>query len=230
MPPICGDYVVLAPGSYKLGSANYWTPHGALELFGKIQRARAVRFIVNVFTLVIGFQEVAYSVKSRFPEKEVSIHLVYVSPGYEWLLGPWTPKAKEAGINVSTDPPESRGEGELHVSVPAATVHPLVADVEVNPSTFETYLQRVFSIGDSSLIKLGLPPVGWGSLWQATIVAQAIASEHTRGHIEVEVDQWGGKDQESFRKWLTYRMTTGTPLAHLKGLYDIWTRTVLKSL
>ena len=131
-------------------------------------------------------------------------------------------------MEVSRDPPE-RQQGELHVSVPVAKVHPLAANLEVEPSTFETDIEHVYLIGDSSLIKLDLPPVGWGALWQAAIAAQAIASEITKGYVEVEVDHWGGKDKESFRNWLTYRMTTGTPLVHLRGLYDLWKR-IIKNL
>jgi len=226
---VCGDYLVLAPGGLKVGSAAYWTPSGALDLYNKVTAAKAVRFIVNVFNPVIGFQELAYAVKTRFPEKEVSIHLVYVSPDYDFLLGAWVPKAREIGVEVSRDPPEWR-DGELHISVPEVRPHPLAADLEVRPDTFETNVERVYLIGDSSLVKLDLPPVGWGALWQATIAAQAVASEVLKGYVEVEVDHWGGRDRESFRNWLTYRMTTGTPLIHLKGLYDLWRGQVWKTI
>ncbi len=94
------------------------------------------------------------------------------------------------------------------MSVPAAKAHPLAANLEVAPTTFETDIQRVYLIGDSSLIKLDLPLVGWGALWQATIAAQAVASEILKGHVEVEVNQWDGRDKDSFRNWLTYCMTT----------------------
>jgi len=114
--------------------------------------------------------------------------------------------------------------------VPEVRLHPLAADLEVRPDTFETNVERVYLIGDSSLVKLDLPPVGWGALWQATIAAQAVASEVLKGYVEVEVDHWGGRDRESFRNWLTYRMTTGTPLIHLKGLYDLWRGQVWKTI
>ena len=166
--------------------------------------AKAIRFIVNVFTPVMGFQELAYAIKSRFPEKEVSVHVVYVSPDYNFLLDAWKSKAREIGVEVSSDPPEWR-QGELHVSVPAARTHPLAANLEVASTTFETDIERVYLIGDSSLIKLDLPPVGWGALWQA------VASEILKGYVDVEVNHWGGRDKDSFRNWLTYRMTTGTP-------------------
>ncbi|MCC6036459.1 MAG: NAD(P)/FAD-dependent oxidoreductase, partial [Pyrobaculum sp.] len=78
--PVCGDYLVLAPGAVKLGSVNYWTLNGARELYNKVVSAKAVRFIVNTFTPVIGFQELAYAIKTMFPEKEVSVHVVYASP------------------------------------------------------------------------------------------------------------------------------------------------------
>jgi NADH dehydrogenase FAD-containing subunit len=226
--PVCGDYLVLAPGAVKLGSVNYWTLNGARELYNKVVSAKVVRFVVNAFTPVIGFQELAYAIKSRFPEKEVSVHVVYVSPDYDFLLEAWASKAREVGIEVSRDPPEWQ-QGELHVSVPTAKVHPLAANLEVAPTTFETDIERVYLIGDSSLIKLDLPPVGWGALWQATIAAQAVASEILKGYVEVEVDQWGGRDKDSFRNWLTYRMTTSTPLVHLRGLYDLW-KGIVKNL
>jgi hypothetical protein len=132
-------------------------------------------------------------------------------------------------VEVSSDPPEWR-HGELHVSVPVARAHPLVANLEVPPTTFETDIERVYLIGDSSLIKLDLPPVGWGALWQATIAAQAVASEILKGHVEVEVNHWGGRDKDSFSNWLTYRMTTGTSLVHLRGLYDLMEKDCTKSL
>lgn len=109
-------------------------------------------------------------------------------------------------------------------------MHPLAADLEVKPSTSETDIERVFLIGDSSPIKLDLPPVGWGALWQATIAAQAVAGEILKGYVDVEVDHWGGRDKDSFRNWPTCRMTTGTPLVYLKGLYDLWVSRVWKSL
>jgi NADH dehydrogenase FAD-containing subunit len=226
--PVCGDYIVLAPGAVKIGSANYWTLNGARELYNKVASAKAVRFIVNTFTPVIGFQELAYAIKTMFPEKEVSVHVVYASPDYDFLLDAWTSKAREVGVEVSRDPPQWR-RGELHVSVPVAKTHPLAANLEVAPTTFETDIERVYLIGDSSLIKLDLPPVGWGALWQATIAAQAVASEILKGYVEVEVNHWGGRDKESFKNWLTYRMTTGTPLIHLRGLYDLWKR-IIKNL
>lgn len=68
--------------------------------------AEAVRFIANVFSPVIGFQGIAYAINTRFSEKEVSIHLVHVSPDYDFLLDAWIPKAREAGVEVSRDPPE----------------------------------------------------------------------------------------------------------------------------
>jgi NADH dehydrogenase FAD-containing subunit len=226
--PVCGDYIVLAPGAVKLGSVNYWTLNGALELYRKAASAKVVRFIVNTFTPVGGFLELAYAIKSRFPEKEVSVHVVYASPDYDFLLDVQASKAREIGVEVSRDPPEWR-KGELHVSVPAARAHPLVANLEVAPTTFETDIERVYLIGDSSLIKLDLPPVDWGALWQATFAAQAVASEILKGYVEVEVDHWGGRDKDSFRNWLTYHMTTGTPLVHLRGLYDLWKR-IMKNL
>jgi hypothetical protein len=53
--PVCGDCIVLAPDAVRIGSVNYWTLNGAQELHNKAASARAVRFIVNVFTPVMGF-------------------------------------------------------------------------------------------------------------------------------------------------------------------------------
>lgn len=227
---VCGDYVVLAPGSYKVGNAEYWSVEGAERLFEKIRTARAIRFIVSEFTPVMGFQEIAYAVKTRFPDKEVSVHLVYVSDDYMFLLEPWKAKAKEIGLEVTDEPPPLSRD-ELHISVPAVRPHPLSAGLDVRPDTLETQYERVYLIGDSALLRLGLPPIGWGSLWQASIVAQAIASEISKGYIEVTPDEWSSQnDPEAFKRWLTYRMTTGTPLVYLKGLYQIWATRVFASL
>jgi NADH dehydrogenase FAD-containing subunit len=227
---LCGDYVVLAPGSFKVGKAEYWTVYGAERLLQAAERARAVRFVVNELTPVIGFQEIAYSIKTRFPEKEVSIHLVYIHEDYKVIFDPWRAKAAEAGIHIDEDPPTYRS-GELHISVPVARVHPLAFDLEVDPATFETQHERVYLIGDSSLLKLGLPPIGWGSLWQASTLARALAQEVNTGVFEVEAADWataGGREQ--FLKWFTYKIMSGTPLAHLKGLFDLWRSSVLKPL
>ncbi|MGC9170280.1 MAG: FAD-dependent oxidoreductase [Thermoproteus sp.] len=228
---VCGDYVVLAPGSYKVGTAEYWSVEGAERLYELMKKARAVRFIVSEFTPVIGFQEIAYAVKTRFPEKEVSVHLVYVSDDYVFLLEPWKAKAKEIGVEVTGDPPPHKAVDELHISVPAVRPHPLTAGLELKPETLETQYERVYLIGDSALLKLGLPPIGWGSLWQASLAAQAVASEISKGYVEISPDEWSSQsDPESFKRWLTFRMTTGTPLVHLKGLYQLWARNVVASL
>ncbi|MGC9118071.1 MAG: FAD-dependent oxidoreductase [Thermoproteus sp.] len=228
---VCGDYVVLAPGSYKVGTAEYWSVEGAERLYELMKKARAVRFIVSEFTPVIGFQEIAYAVKTRFPEKEVSVHLVYVSDDYVFLLEPWKAKAKEIGVEVTSDPPPHKAVDELHISVPAVRPHPLTAGLELKPETLETQYERVYLIGDSALLKLGLPPIGWGSLWQASLAAQAVASEISKGYVEISPDEWSSQsDPESFKRWLTFRMTTGTPLVHLKGLYQLWARNVVASL
>ena len=228
---VCGDYVVLAPGSYKVGTAEYWSVEGAEKLFERMKGVRAIRFIVSEFTPVIGFQEIAYAIKTRFPDKEVSVHLVYVSDDYRFILDPWRAKAKEVGLEATDDPPPGRSMDELHISVPAVRPHPLSAGLELRPETLETQYERVYLIGDSALLKLGLPPIGWGSLWQASLVAQAIASEISKGYVEVAPDEWSSQnDPDAFKKWLTYRMTTGTPLVHLKGLYQIWARNVFASI
>lgn len=225
---VCGDYVVLAPGGVKIGSAKYWSVSGAAELYRKLAAAEGVRFVVNVETPVMGFQEVAYSIKSRFPDKKVSIHLVYVGRDYSNLLSLWARWAESVGVELSEELPPL--DGTLHVSVPALVPHPLAAGIDVDPATFEARGQRVYVIGDAALIKLGLPPTGWGALWQASTLAKAVASEIGSGVFEVEAAPWDdASTADSFYKWLTYKMKTGTPLAHLKGLLNHW-RAVVKFL
>ncbi|MEZ0319852.1 MAG: NAD(P)/FAD-dependent oxidoreductase [Pyrobaculum sp.] len=227
---ICGDYVVLAPGGYKVGSAEYWSVGGAQELYSKVVKAAGVRFIANDFNPVIGFQELAYSIKTRFPEKDVSVHLVYISDDYAPLLEAWRKWAEQIGIEVSEELPRM-GKGDLSISVPVLRPHPLAVSLEVDPATFETQYERVYLIGDSSLVKLGLPPIGWGALWQASTLAKALAQELKTGAFEVEMGTWTLEgDKDKFLRWFIYKMTTGTPLAHLKGLYDLWKDSVWKSL
>ena len=230
-PRLCGDYVVLAPGGLKLGSVEYWTVRGAEELLQEARRAGAIRFVVNELTPVTGFQEIAYSLKARFPEKEVSIHIVYIGDDYKFLLEPWREQASKIGIVINEEPPPPKRPGELHLSVPVLRPHPLATQLEVDPVTFETQFDRVFLIGDSSLVKLGLPPIGRGALWQASTLARALAQEATAGVFEVDAADWiAAGDRERFLRWLTYRMTAGTPLAHLKGLYDLWIGSVIRPL
>jgi len=220
--PICGDYLVLAPGALHIGSAQYWSVEGGAAIAQAAAGAKAVRFIVNDLTPVIGFQELAYSIKARWPEKEVSVHLVYVGDDYQLLLEPWKKWASEVGIEILDEPPPWRSD-ELYINVPTVRPHPLAAGLEVNSATFETQYERVYLIGDSSLLMLGLPPVGWGALWQAATLAKAIAKELESGVFEVEAESWLAEgDREKFLRWMVYRMTSGTPLAHLKGLYDLW--------
>ena len=90
------------------------------------------------------------------------MHLVYVSDDYLFLLEPWVEKIKEVGggVDVTNElPPYTRGE--LHISVPAARPHPLSASLDVKLETLETQYERVYLIGDSALLRLGLPPIGW---------------------------------------------------------------------
>ncbi|MEM1807667.1 MAG: NAD(P)/FAD-dependent oxidoreductase, partial [Pyrobaculum sp.] len=64
---------------------------------------------------------------------------------------------------------------------------------------------------------------GWGALWQASTLARAIATEISKGVFELEAAPWSDvATREGFYRWLTYRMTSGTPLSHLKGLLDRW--------
>ncbi|MEL9990617.1 MAG: hypothetical protein QXP98_00265 [Thermoproteus sp.] len=115
--------------------------------------------------------------------------------------------------------------------MPVLRPHPLAVGLEVDPATFETQYRGVYLIGDSSLVKLGLPPIGWGALWQASILAKALAREIETGVFEIEMDEWTALgDKDKFLKWFAYRMTTSTPLAHLKGLYDLWKDSVWRTL
>ncbi|MEZ0318542.1 MAG: FAD-dependent oxidoreductase [Pyrobaculum sp.] len=229
-PSICGDYLVLAPGGRRIGSAEYWTVGGAKALLEAASRAKAVRFVVNDLTPVMGFQEIAFSIKTRFPEKDVSVHLVYISDDYAPLLEAWRKWAEQIGIEVSEELPRM-GKGDLSISVPVLRPHPLAVSLEVDPATFETQYERVYLIGDSSLVKLGLPPIGWGALWQASTLAKALAQELKTGAFEVEMGTWTLEgDKDKFLRWFIYKMTTGTPLAHLKGLYDLWKDSVWRVL
>jgi len=227
---ICGDYLVLAPGALRIGSAQYWSVEGGAAIAQAAARAKAVRFIVNDFMPVMGFQELAYSIKARWPEKEVSVHLVYVGEDYQLLLEPWKKWASEVGVKILDEAPTWRPD-ELYINVPVVRPHPLAAGLEVDPATFETQYERVYLIGDSSLIMLGLPPIGWGALWQAATLAKAIASELESGVFEVEAETWLAEgDKEKFRQWMVYRMTSGTPLAHVRGLYDLWRQQVWRTV
>lgn len=135
-PRVCGRYLVLAPGALRIGSAEYWNVKGAQAIYEAVKKAPAVRFIVNEYNPVMGFQEIAYAIKARHPEKAVSVHVVYVSPDYQNVLSLWARWAREVGIEVSDEPPEYK-PGELHISVPGVRPHPLVSTLKINPLTFE---------------------------------------------------------------------------------------------
>ncbi|MEM1926815.1 MAG: NAD(P)/FAD-dependent oxidoreductase [Pyrobaculum sp.] len=217
----CGDYVVLAPGGLKFGSVEYWTVEGARALAERIQNLSGVRFVVNTATPVAGFQEVAYSIKSRHPERVVSVHLIYVSSDYAHFLELSKKWAASIGVEITEDPPPL--DDTLHVTVPTIVEHPLATGLEVDPATFETQHRGVYLIGDTSLMKLKLPPVGWGALWQASTLAKAIANELTGGVLEIEASPWTDvTDRDKFYRWFVWRMTTGTPIAQLKGMYHLW--------
>ncbi|MGC9051574.1 MAG: hypothetical protein ACP5J3_11665, partial [Pyrobaculum sp.] len=144
-----------------VGSAEYWSVEGSRRLFQAVEGSRAVRFIVNEFTPVAGFAEIAYAIKTRFPEKDVSIHVVFIHDDYKMFMSIQREYMVKSGVEISEEPPPYR-EGELRVSVPAVRIHPIAAGLDVDPVTFETQHERVYLIGDSSLLKLGLPPIGWG--------------------------------------------------------------------
>ena len=97
-PRVCGRYLVLAPGALRIGSAEYWNVKGAQAIYEAVKKAPAVRFIVNEYNPVMGFQEIAYAIKARHPEKAVSVHVVYVSPDYQNVLSLWARWAREVGI------------------------------------------------------------------------------------------------------------------------------------
>jgi len=90
-------------------------------------------------------------------------HVVYIGEDYRSFMELGKKWAREIGLEMSDEPPPWRPD-ELYIKVPAARPHPLAAGLEVDPATFETQYERVYLIGDSSLLKLGLPPIGWDPL------------------------------------------------------------------
>lgn len=224
-----GDYNVLAVGSFKVGD-DFFSVEGAEAFFNAVSAATAVRFVVDELYPIMGFGEIAISIKTLWPQKEVSIHMVYVHPDYKWLFDAYKETFEKYGVLFTEEPPPNDRRGELHVVVPELYLHPLAKGLKVG-SLFETQYDRTYIIGDSSLMKIGLPPIGWGALWQASVLSQAISSEIKSGAIEVEVDEWSYmKDPDKFKQYFTYRMTKGVPLVQLKGLYDIWKTKVFGSL
>ncbi|MFB6491027.1 MAG: NAD(P)/FAD-dependent oxidoreductase [Thermoproteus sp. AZ2] len=225
-----GDYNVLAVGSVRLGPETYFTVDGAKALYEKVKSAKAVRFIVDETYPVIGFQEIAIAVKSLWRSKEVSIHMVYVHPDYRWLFELHSHLFREFGIPITDEPPASYSPGELLVTVPSTVLHPLARGLALGP-LFETQYPNTYLIGESSLIKLRLPPLGWGAIWQASLLASAIASEIRGGYAEVEADEWTAlNDPDRFKQYFTLRMSKGIPLVALRGLYELWRSKVVGTL
>lgn len=224
-----GDYNILAVGSVRLGPEVYYTVDGAKALYEKTKAARAVRFIVDETYPVIGFQEIAIAVKSVWRNKDVSIHIVYVHDDYRWLFELHSRLFEEFGIAVTDEPPRP-APGELHVMVPSTVAHPLARGLRVGP-LFDTQYPGVYLIGETSLMKLGLPPLGWGAIWQAAVLASAIANEIKTGVAEAEVDEWTSlNDPDRFKQYLVYRMSKGVPLIALKGLHELWRGRVMRTL
>jgi NADH dehydrogenase FAD-containing subunit len=226
---IRGDYNVLAVGAFKIGD-DFYSVEGAEAFYRAAETAPAVRFVIDELYPVMGFGEIAMAVKSLWPQKEVSIHLVYVHPDYKWLFEAFSAQMAKLGISLSEEPPPTEDKAEIHVVVPELNPHPLTKGLKVGP-LFETQYDRTYLIGDTSLMKLGLPPLGWGAIWQASVLAQAIVSDIKEGAAEVEIDEWTYmKDPDKFKQYLTYRMTKGVPLVHLRGLYDLWRTKIFGSL
>lgn len=226
---IKGDYQILAVGAFKVGD-DFYSVEGAEAFYRAVETATAVRFIVDELYPVMGFGELATAIKTLWPQKEVSIHLVYVHPDYKWLFDSFSATFAKHGVVVTEEPPPTGNKGEIHVVVPELNMHPLAKGLKVG-ALFETQYDRTYLIGDSSLIKLGLPPIGWGAIWQASVVAQAIVSEIKEGAADVEIDEWTYmKDPDKFKQYFTYRMTKGVPLVQLRGLYELWRTKIFGAL
>ncbi|MFB6490941.1 MAG: NAD(P)/FAD-dependent oxidoreductase [Thermoproteus sp. AZ2] len=228
---INGDYKVLAIGSLRVGHDDFYTVEGAENTYRLAASADVVRFIVDEAYPVMGFQEVAIAVKSVWKEKKVYVHVLYIHDDYRWLFNTYKDTFDKYGVALTEDPPPIKTEGrELHLFVPELAQHPLARGLRVTP-LFETQHPRTYLIGESSLMKLGLPPIGWGAIWQASALAHAIATEAKTGVAEYAVEEWSAvSDPDKFRQFFTYRMTRGVPLVSLKGLYDLWRNSIFASL
>ncbi len=107
---IRGDYNVLAVGAFKIGD-DFYSVEGAEAFYRAAETAPAVRFVIDELYPVMGFGEIAMAVKSIWPQKEVSIHLVYVHPDYRWLFEAFSAQMAKLGISLSEEPPARRRQG-----------------------------------------------------------------------------------------------------------------------
>ncbi|MEM0370181.1 MAG: NAD(P)/FAD-dependent oxidoreductase [Pyrobaculum sp.] len=216
----CGDYVVLAPGGLKVGGVEYWSVEGARALAEKIQNLSGVRFVVNTATPVMGFQEVAYSIKSRHPERVVSVHLIYVSSDYAHFLEVTKKWAASIGVEITEDPPPL--DDTLHVTVPTIAENPLATGLEVDPANLRDTTPWSLPNRRHLAHKVKTPPSGQGHT-MASLHARQSNSKLTGGVLEIEASHWTDvTNRDKFYRWFVWRMTTGTPLAQLKGMYHLW--------
>lgn len=121
---IKGDYHVLAIGAFRIGDDIY-SVDGAEAFYKAVEGAEAVRFIVDELYPAMGFNEISLAIKMLWPQKEVSIHLVYVHPDYLWLFNSFKDTFAKHGVVVTEEPPMVSNKREIHVLVPELSIHPL---------------------------------------------------------------------------------------------------------
>ncbi|MEZ0248909.1 MAG: NAD(P)/FAD-dependent oxidoreductase [Thermoproteus sp.] len=221
---VCGDYVLLAPGSYRGEAAGFWTLDGVERTYKLASSARAIRFIINDVYPVKGFQDVARALKRRFPGLEVSIHVVSMTDDIKAFLKPYIDHAAKVGIYVTDEPPPPIRPGEVHIPVPSARPHPLIVKLDPDPATFETRFEGVYAVGEAALAAVGMPPSGMLSLKQTGKVVDMVLEGALKGYVEAEplgdLDDFG----------IYYKYLACTPVKELFDFYELWRNSVITTL
>ncbi|MEL9991234.1 MAG: hypothetical protein QXP98_08420 [Thermoproteus sp.] len=86
-------------------AAAFWSLDGIERTYKLASSARAVRFVINDIHPVKGLQDVARTLKRKFPSLEVSIHAVSMTNDVKAFLKPYIDHAAKIGIYVTDEPP-----------------------------------------------------------------------------------------------------------------------------
>jgi hypothetical protein len=210
-----GDVIVVAIDALRIGPPSFSTVEEAELLYKLAERANAVRFVVDVTIPPYELQDIAIAIKTAWPRKDVSIHV---------LSAPQTPllnvrRLAIFGIEVSDTPPPDLGE-ELHVEVPSLEPHPLARGLYVGP-LYETQYSGIYLIGETSLIKMGVFPTPLAILQQTALLSDLLLS--SGGYVELDPLE----SEEPFLQITTSASLAEIPLIALKSVYNIWADEIL---
>lgn len=205
--------MVLAVDAVRIGPPSFSTVEEAELLYRLIAGARTVRFLVDGLIPPYDLQDIAIAVKTAWPEKEASIHILSILPRYQSLID--AGRLALFGIECTDKAPE-QAEGELQITAPTLEPHPAAHGLGVGP-LFEAQYDDVYLIGETSLIKMGAVLTPLAITQQAAMLADVLVGG---GYAELN----SVEDGDPFLRTLTFSASAGIPMIALKSIYTLWRR------